>query len=74
MRFRSLLDGVRGKPAVDVDAFCRAAARFSVMAHALRDVLSELDVNPVIVSDDRATAVDALAVGRDRRGSDLAET
>ncbi len=74
MRLRSLLDGVRGKPAVDVDAFCRAAARFSVMAHALRDVLSELDVNPVIVSDDGAIAVDALVVGRDRREADRAET
>jgi acyl-CoA synthetase (NDP forming) len=74
MRLRSLLDGVRGKPAVDVDAFCHAAARFSVMAHALRDVLSELDVNPVIVSDDGAIAVDALVVGRDRREADRAET
>lgn len=67
MRLRQLLDGVRGAPAVNVDAFCQQAERFSVMAHALRDVLAEVDVNPVIVNKDGAVAVDALVVGRDRR-------
>jgi hypothetical protein len=67
MRLRSLLDGVRGAPAVNVDAFCQQAERFSVMAYALRDVLAEVDVNPVVVNKDGAVAVDALAVGRDRR-------
>lgn len=74
MQLRSLLDGVRGEPAVDLDDFCRVASRFSVMAHALSDVLSELDVNPVIVSEAGAVAVDALAVGRDRREADHAES
>lgn len=74
MQLRSLLDGVRGEPAVDLDDFCRVASRFSVMAHALSDVLSELDVNPVIVSEAGAVAVDALAVGRDRREADYAES
>jgi len=67
MRLRPLLDGVRGSPAVDIDSFCETASRFSVLAHALRDVLSEVDVNPVIVNESSAIAVDALAVGRDRR-------
>jgi hypothetical protein len=74
MQLRSLLDGVRGDPAVDVDGFCETAARFSVLAHALRDVLSEVDVNPVIVNESGAIAVDALAIGRDRREADRAET
>ena len=33
------------------------------MAQALRDVLAELDVNPVIVNEGGAIAVDALVVG-----------
>lgn len=74
MQLRPLLDGVRGNPAVDVDGFCETAARFSVLAHALRDVLSEVDVNPVIVNESGAIAVDALAIGRDRREADRAET
>ncbi len=67
MKLRPLLDGVRGAPAVNIDAFCQQAEQFSVMAHALRDVLAEVDVNPVIVNEDGAIAVDALLVGRDRR-------
>lgn len=74
MKLRPLLDGVRGAPAVNVEGLCKIAERFSVMAHALRDVLAEVDVNPVIVNEDGATAVDALVVGRDRRKEHRAET
>jgi acyl-CoA synthetase (NDP forming) len=74
MRLRALLDGVRDAPAVNIDAFCQVAEQFSVMAHALRDVLSEVDVNPVIVNERGAVAVDALVIGRDRREEHRAET
>ena len=66
LKLRPLLDGVRGKPAVDIDAFCAAAARFSEMAAALGEVLAEVDVNPVIVHENGAIAVDALVAGRNR--------
>ena len=74
LRLRPLLDGVRGRPPVDIDAFCELAARFSEMATALEDVVMEVDVNPVIVHADGAIAVDGLVVGRDRRETDRAET
>lgn len=74
MKLRSLLDGVRGAPAVDVDAFCESAARFSEMAAALGDVVAEADVNPLIVHESGVVAVDALVVGRDRREDQRAET
>jgi acyl-CoA synthetase (NDP forming) len=64
LQLRELLNGVRGKESVDVDAFCRMAAMFSSMVHTLRDELQEVDVNPVIVSRDHCTAVDALVVSR----------
>jgi len=67
MQLRPLLDGVRGGPAVNIDSFCETASRFSAIVHALRDVVSEADVNPVIVNDGGAIAVDALVIGRDRR-------
>lgn len=66
LKLRPLLDGVRGRPAADTDAFCEIAARFSEMAAALGDVLAEVDVNPVIVHENGAIAVDALVAGRDR--------
>jgi acyl-CoA synthetase (NDP forming) len=74
LKLRALLDGVRGAPAASVESFCLAAEQFSIMAHALRDVLSEIDVNPLIVSAEATVAVDALLVGRDRRKEGRAET
>ena len=73
MKFRPLLDGARVSAAVDIDGFCETAARFSAAVHALRDVVSEMDVNPVIVSEKGAVAVDALTVGRDRREQERAD-
>ena len=64
LKFRALLDGVRGKPAADIDAFCDIAANFSSVVSALADVIDEADVNPVIVHRVGCTAVDALVVGR----------
>jgi hypothetical protein len=64
LRHRPLLDSLRDRPALDVDAFCLAAERFSLLAAELGDVLTEIDVNPVIVHPDGCIAVDALVVGR----------
>jgi len=63
LRLRPLLDGLRDRPAVDVDAFCLAAERFSVLAAELGDVIDEIDINPVIVHPSGCVAVDALVVG-----------
>jgi acyl-CoA synthetase (NDP forming) len=62
LKGRALLDGVRGKPAADLDALAETLARFSVLAAALGDNIAELDLNPVIAGPDGATAVDALVV------------
>jgi len=64
LRLRPLLDGVRGAPAANIDAFCELASRFSVLCHALGDAVAEIDVNPVIVTSKEAVAVDALVVPR----------
>ena len=73
LQLRQLLAGVRGSAAADVDRFCETASRFSTMVYALRDVLSEIDVNPVVVSEAGAIAVDAFVAGRDRREEDRAK-
>ncbi|MGR9092831.1 MAG: acetate--CoA ligase family protein [Gammaproteobacteria bacterium] len=67
MMLRPLLDGVRGEPPAAIDSFCETAARFSTLVHALRDVVSEIDINPIIVNRDAAIAVDALVVGHSPR-------
>jgi acyl-CoA synthetase (NDP forming) len=58
-----LLHGVRGRPPAATAEFCRTAAKFSVMVTALGAQLQEIDINPVIVTEDNCVAVDALVVG-----------
>lgn len=62
LKLRPLLDGRRGQPAVDVQAFCEAGARFSVLATELGDLIREIDVNPVVLGPETCVAVDALAI------------
>ncbi len=59
LRLRPLLDGPRGAPPADLDAFCRAAANFSMLAAHLGDRFESVDVNPVLVRPDGCVAVDA---------------
>jgi len=56
-----LLEGVRGRPAMDVAASCDAIARISWLAADLGDRLVDIEVNPLKVTPDGAWAVDGRA-------------
>lgn len=60
LRAAKLLQGYRGAPVQDLSALAYAAAALSRMAWQLRDCLTEIEINPVIVSEDGATAADAV--------------
>jgi acyl-CoA synthetase (NDP forming) len=62
LKLRKLLDGFRGTPKADVEAFAQAAANLSTLAVALADRVKEIDINPVIVGPKGCMAVDALVV------------
>jgi hypothetical protein len=64
LQIRSLLDGVRGQPAADVDALARAIVALSWLAKDLGEPLEALDANPIICSPDGCVAVDALVIQR----------
>jgi acyl-CoA synthetase (NDP forming) len=64
LRLRQLLDGVRGAPPGDIESLADAAARFSILAASLGDVVESIDVNPLLVLPDGCVAVDALVVPR----------
>ncbi|MFJ7334741.1 acetate--CoA ligase family protein [Streptomyces sp. NPDC101116] len=66
LRGRALLDGVRGRPAADLDALVEVVLRVQRMALELGDQLTELDINPLMVlpQGQGAVALDALAVCR----------
>ena len=67
LKMRKLLDGMRGAPAVDVPAFCEAAAVLSVMALELADLLTEVSINPIKVLEQGCVGLDALIIGQDKQ-------
>ncbi|MGZ5145276.1 MAG: acetate--CoA ligase family protein [Burkholderiales bacterium] len=54
-----VLVGARGRPAVDLDALTDTLIRLSWIAHTAGPRLLELDVNPVLVKQHGAVALDA---------------
>jgi acetate---CoA ligase (ADP-forming) len=61
LRSAALLAGVRGRRAVDVGAAAEVIARITACAAAHPEI-AEIEVNPLLVTPDRALALDARAV------------
>jgi len=61
LRGRRILDGVRGRPAIDRPAVADLIVALSLLGVERPDIM-EVDLNPVIASPDGALAVDALVV------------
>ena len=64
LKGRALLDGFRGSEAANVDSLTDVIVRLSEFADDQKDLISELDVNPLICAGNRVVAVDALIVKR----------
>jgi acyl-CoA synthetase (NDP forming) len=62
LKGHALLTGFRGKPGVDIGGLSDMICRLSELAHDLRDIVDQIDVNPVIVSTSEVMAADALIV------------
>ena len=60
LRCASILRGLRGQPALDVLALARLVVTVSRLAWDERDVLSEIDINPVFVRAEGEGAVAAF--------------
>jgi len=61
LRSAALLAGVRGRPAVDVEAAAEVIARITACAAAHPEI-AEIEVNPLLVTPNGALALDARAV------------
>lgn len=68
LRIRAALAGARGAAPADAGALAATIAAFSAMVAALSPILSEMDVNPLIVGPGGMHAVDALVVARKGSG------
>jgi acetyl-CoA synthetase (ADP-forming) len=64
LKIHALLRGIRGRPALDIDAVVEAVVCLGWLAHDLRDRLRELDINPLIVRrrGEGCVVVDARAL------------
>jgi acyl-CoA synthetase (NDP forming) len=62
LKAAKLITGFRGRPAGDLDGLVEAVHSICAYAEAKAQKLVELDVNPLIVSENGAVAVDALIV------------
>jgi len=60
LQAKRLLQGVRGKPAANREALIEAIVNLSAIAYEFSDSIAEIDINPVLVNQHDALAVDAL--------------
>jgi acyl-CoA synthetase (NDP forming) len=67
LRIRPLLDGKRGQAPADIESLIEAVLALSAIAEELGDLITEMDVNPLIVSASGAIAVDALVISAKRK-------
>lgn len=64
LRGARLFNGFRGSVAIDVGRLACLVARVSELAADQRDLVAEMDVNPIICAGSRMIVVDALMVRR----------
>ena len=57
-----MLEGVRGRPPVDIDALVDTVMKVQRLAVDLAGDVRELDINPLVVRPRGAVALDALVV------------
>ena len=57
-----MLEAFRGQPAVNKEALIQTIVSLSQLGKACEDWLSELDLNPILLSDKGLVAVDVAMV------------
>ena len=65
LKINKLINEIRGQAAGNRKALIDIIVNLSVIAYLLKDQISEIDINPVIVNPNSAIAVDALIVRND---------
>ena len=58
----SLLKGYRGSSEYSVKKLCEAASKISYLALDFNKHINEIDINPIIILEDNAVAVDNVFI------------
>ena len=61
IRAQTLLDGARGRPVLDRGELAEILRRVSTLVQEAPDI-EELDLNPLVITDDGLVAIDARVV------------
>ncbi len=64
LKIFGLLNGFRGRNAADIRKLVMEIAKFAAVAETMHKELEEMEINPLMVYEDRAIAADALIVRR----------
>ena len=62
LKLDTLIRGTRGRPGENREALLDCIVRLSWIALEFQELITEMDINPIIVNAQGATAVDALIV------------
>mgnify|MGYP001467170809 FL=1 len=62
LRSYNLMTGYRGSNSYSIQKLCDAASKISYLAFDFRRYIKEIDVNPIIVKEDNAIAVDNIFI------------
>jgi acyl-CoA synthetase (NDP forming) len=61
LKIAPLLQGLRGKPAIDIEALCATIARVGALLRDIPDI-AEIDINPLVAYPSGVLALDVLLV------------
>ena len=62
LRSYRLMTGYRGSNSYSIQKLCDAASKISYLAFDLKKYIKEIDINPIIVNEDNAIAVDNVFI------------
>jgi acyl-CoA synthetase (NDP forming) len=69
LKSAQVFEGLRGKSKPDLDAVVETATRLAQFAADAGDLITELDINPLIAGPDGAIVVDALIIPKSARST-----
>ncbi len=62
LKISSLFNGYRGSKKLDVELLCKTISKFSELAWDFKEIISEIDINPLMLNSKGVFALDSLII------------